>query len=52
MQTRRVLIGCDFTYVAEVPTPTVFQVLPIESPHASIEGAGWVTDPAVACTAT
>ena len=28
MQTRRILVGCDFTYVAAVSTPVIFQVQP------------------------
>jgi transglutaminase-like putative cysteine protease len=47
METRRVLIGCDFTYVADIPTPVVFQVLPIESPRVSVESERWVTEPMV-----
>jgi len=46
MGERRLLIGCDFTYVAEIPTPVVFQVEPIESPLISIEGARWNAVPA------
>jgi len=48
METRRVLVGCDFTYVAVIPTPVVFQVQPIESPQVSVEGARWITEPDVA----
>ncbi|MCW2936324.1 MAG: hypothetical protein JWM19_7286 [Actinomycetia bacterium] len=29
METRRLLIGCDFTYVAAIPTPVIFQVQPV-----------------------
>jgi transglutaminase-like putative cysteine protease len=47
METRRLLIGCDFTYVAEIPTPVVFQVEPVESPLIKVEGARWDTDPVV-----
>jgi transglutaminase-like putative cysteine protease len=47
MEKRRLLIGCDFTYVAEVPTPVVFQVQPAESPLVSIDGAHWDTEPAM-----
>ena len=36
METRRLLIGCDFTYVAAVRTPVIFQVQPVESGHVSI----------------
>ena len=28
MDTRRLRIGCEFVYHAEIPTPTVFQVQP------------------------
>ena len=28
METRRILIGCDFTYAAAVSTPVIFQVQP------------------------
>jgi transglutaminase-like putative cysteine protease len=48
METRRLLIGCEFTYVAEIPTPVVFQVEPAGSPLIAIEGAQWGTEPAVA----
>jgi transglutaminase-like putative cysteine protease len=45
METRRLLIGCEFTYVAEVPTPVVFQVQPVEQPRVSIEDARWSSEP-------
>jgi transglutaminase-like putative cysteine protease len=45
MDTRRLWIGCEFTYVAAVPTPVVFQVQPIVAPHVSIEGAHWSSEP-------
>ncbi len=48
MEKRRLLIGCDFTYVAEIPTPVVFQVQPVESPPISVEGARWDTEPGLA----
>jgi transglutaminase-like putative cysteine protease len=47
MGTRRLLIGCEFTHVAAVPTPVVFQVQPASAPHVRIEGARWSCDPAV-----
>jgi transglutaminase-like putative cysteine protease len=46
MDTRRLLIGCDFTYVAAVPTPVIFQVTPLDSPGIAIEGANWAAEPA------
>ena len=39
MENRRLLIGCEFTYVATIPTPVVFQVQPVDSPRVAIEGA-------------
>ena len=46
MRTRRLLIGCEFTYVATIPTPVVFQVQPREASGPLIEGARWSTEPA------
>jgi transglutaminase-like putative cysteine protease len=48
MGTRRLLIGCDFTYVAAIPTPVIFHVQPLGSPLISIEGAQWYSEPAFA----
>ena len=45
MDTRRLLIGCEFTYVAAIPTPVIFQVTPLEAPGIAIEGAQWATEP-------
>src|SRR6201994_3806654 len=47
METRELLIGCEFTYVAAVPTPTVFQVQPPTSPLITIEDARWDSEPPV-----
>jgi transglutaminase-like putative cysteine protease len=47
METRQLSIGCEFTYVAEIPTPVVFQVQPTETPQVAIEGARWSSEPAV-----
>src|SRR5258708_3895889 len=47
MPTRRLLIGCDFTYVAAVSTPVIFQVQPAESADISVEGGRWASEPAV-----
>jgi transglutaminase-like putative cysteine protease len=46
METRRLLIGCHFTYVAAVPTPVVFQVQPTDSPSIRIRGDRWDSTPA------
>ena len=47
MEKRQLSIGCEFTYVAAIPTPVVFQVQPTEAPPVSIEGARWFSEPAV-----
>ena len=45
MGTRRILIGCGFTYVAAVSTPVIFQVQPAESALVSLEGGHWTSEP-------
>ncbi len=45
MDTRRLQIGCEFTYRAEIPTPTVFQVQALTSDHVSIADEAWSFDP-------
>jgi len=47
METRRLLIGCDFTYVAAISTPVIFQVQPIEDPLISITGSRWASEPPI-----
>jgi transglutaminase-like putative cysteine protease len=47
METRRLLIGCEFTYAAAVPTPVVFQVQPTAAAEIAILGPRWETRPAV-----
>ena len=42
---RRLSIGCMFTYVAEIPTPTVFMVRPATSLAVSTEDDRWLSDP-------
>jgi transglutaminase-like putative cysteine protease len=46
METRQVLIGCDFTYVAAIPTPVVFQVQPASSRLVSVRDGQWAIEPA------
>ena len=48
MSTRRVRIGCDFTYMAELDTPAVFQVRPIVDPLIHLEQEVWTSDPPIA----
>jgi hypothetical protein len=45
MGTRRIRIGCGFTYVAAVSTPVIFQVQPAESALVSLEGGHWTSEP-------
>ena len=45
MMTRRLLVGCEFTYEAEVPTLTVFQVQPDDSPLHTRRSESWVSTP-------
>ncbi len=36
MTSRQIRIGCDFTYVAAIDTPVIFQVQPAESSDIAI----------------
>lgn len=45
MVVRRVRVGCDFTYVAEVDTPVIFQVQPSGSRTVSIVEERWASVP-------
>ena len=47
METRRLAIGCDFTYVAGISTPVIFQVQPIDAQGISITGSQWASEPAM-----
>jgi transglutaminase-like putative cysteine protease len=47
MGTRRLVIGCDFTYVAAISTPVIFQVQPIPAPHIALQGGQLTSDPAM-----
>jgi len=38
MARRRIRVGCDFTYVAEIDTPVIFQVQPRASPCVNSAG--------------
>jgi transglutaminase-like putative cysteine protease len=48
MGWRRIRVGCDFTYVAAVDTPVIFQVRPSESPPITIEAQRWSSEPWIA----
>jgi transglutaminase-like putative cysteine protease len=44
--TRRLRVGCEFRYTAEVETAAVFQVQPSERGPATVVRQGWETRPA------
>jgi transglutaminase-like putative cysteine protease len=43
--TRRLRIGCEFVYQAEVPTPTVFQIQPVVSDLVTVSDEEWRFEP-------
>ncbi len=45
MDTRRVRVGCEFVYLADVETPAVFQVEPLDAAPVSLARREWSTDP-------
>jgi len=45
MGSRRLAVGCNFTYETFVPTPAIFQVQPIESPTFTHRSQTWSTSP-------
>jgi transglutaminase-like putative cysteine protease len=45
MGTRRIRVGCEFAYHAEVDTPVVFHVQPVKSRHADVELEWWRSEP-------
>ncbi len=48
MATRQLVVGCEFAYEAEVPTLTVFQVQPDDSPRCTRRSEDWITTPRMA----
>jgi transglutaminase-like putative cysteine protease len=48
MAKRRIGIGCDFTYVAEVDTPVIFQVKPPPTRSITVRRERWSSTPSVA----
>ena len=48
MEPRLIGIGCDFSYVAAIDTPVIFQVQPRESPDITISDEQWSPEPAMA----
>jgi transglutaminase-like putative cysteine protease len=45
VETRRLTIGCEFTYEAAVPTPTIFQVQPSADAGVAIRSETWSSTP-------
>lgn len=41
----RVQVGCEFVYRAEIPTPTVFQVRPLDEPPVTVRYEQLTTEP-------
>ena len=48
VETRRLVVGCDFTYEAAVPTPAIFQVQPHASPRVTVQSESWASTPDMA----
>jgi transglutaminase-like putative cysteine protease len=48
MGTRRIQIGCEFVYQAEIDTPAVFHVRPIGSAEITVEDERWLSKPHMA----
>jgi transglutaminase-like putative cysteine protease len=47
MDVRRVRVGCQFAYLAEIPTPTVFQVQPLDEPPVKVLHEQYSAEPEV-----
>ena len=45
MGSRRLAVGCDFTYETAVPTLSIFQVQPVESPGITRRSQVWSSTP-------
>ena len=41
MKRRRIEVGCDFTYLAAIDTPVVFQVQPCGSAYVGLDHERW-----------
>ncbi|MFI7680920.1 transglutaminase family protein [Actinophytocola sp. NPDC049390] len=44
----RVDVGCSFTYLAEIPTPVIFQIQPDPEPAQRVRSESWSVNPFVA----
>ncbi len=47
MDTRRVRVSCEFVQLAEVRTPIIMQIRPLQEPPVTLLEEGWTTDPQV-----
>jgi transglutaminase-like putative cysteine protease len=47
MESRRIIVGCEFTYVAAISTPVIFQVQPAGSPCVAVEREQWSSEPPI-----
>jgi transglutaminase-like putative cysteine protease len=45
MGSRRLVVGCEFTYEAEIATPAIFQVQPSESSAFALRSEAWSSTP-------
>ncbi|MBF9131198.1 transglutaminase family protein [Plantactinospora sp. S1510] len=45
MRSRRVVVGCEFVYVAAIDTPAVLQVEPRNAAPVTLESRGWTKEP-------
>jgi hypothetical protein len=48
MGTRRVRVGCEFVYKAEVDTAAVFHVRPASAAQITVEDQRWRSEPPIA----
>ena len=48
MRTRRLSVGCTFSYTADFATPTIFQVQPAESTLFTVRSEAWSATPQMA----
>jgi transglutaminase-like putative cysteine protease len=48
MEFRRIQIGCEFSYLAEIGTPVVFQVRPAPSAVVRVRSEQWTSEPPMA----
>jgi transglutaminase-like putative cysteine protease len=42
---RRILVGCEFTYITEIGTPVIYQVQPATAPGIALESQQWTSKP-------